>query len=606
MRGHSRVLEINMNTLFTTYFDKNYLQRGLTLIRSLFHHKPDAAITVLCLDKITYLFLAKLAIPHVTLLQLEEFEKQYPELHKVKNTRSIAEYCWTMTPCLILHLLNEQKEGDGVIYLDADQMFFSSPTPIVREMRHSSVLIQSHNFPARLREKLLKYGEYNVGVLGAKNDADGIKVISWWKERCLEWCSVTLDDKGRFGDQKYLESFSALSRQVAVIKHPGIGIAPWNHENVPCRRDAQGRLMYGKVPAVIYHFHSLAFISYDIIVPTKHNDSYRLTQEAIKEYYVPYLDEIDASLNILHGIEPDFSLGTSAVDIPQDVPFIVRTRSLQAADQIPSHTQCSISENFTLFMPGARPTNTSRNTIWEGDYSNWEEARRHAGSYGTEEILFKTLHASRMVRDGKAVCERDSVLLPERQYLLPTLSGILLGAARNGNELHIIDFGGSLGSAYRTHYPFLKHLKKIRWHVVELPAMAQLGRQEFQNGELFFHDSIEACLAQHRVDGILLGGVLQYLEDPYCLLYQLGRTTACDFLILDRTFFNIKSGDRICVQHVPEWIYRGSYPCRFLDLDKTLALISERFDIVDVIPALEGNARAFESRGIVAVTKAFK
>jgi len=337
-----------MKALFTTYFDKNYLQRGLTLIRSLARHKPDAEIVVLCLDRTTYLLLAKLALPHVTLLQIDAFEKQYPELRNVKDTRSIVEYYWTITPCLILHLLHEQKHGDGVIYLDADQMFFSSPTPIITELRHSSVLIQSHNFPKRLRETHLKYGEYNVGVLGARNNADGAAVISWWKERCLERCSVIPDEKGRFADQKYLESFFTLSQEVAVIKHPGVGIAPWNHENAPCGRDAQGRLMYGKTPVIIYHYHSLVFVSYDFIapiksnniydfiVPTTNNNAYCLTQEATKEYYTPYLDEIDVSLDILRGVDPDFSFSTALRDIPYGAPFLVRPRlkSVQALNGI--------------------------------------------------------------------------------------------------------------------------------------------------------------------------------------------------------------------------------------------------------------------------------
>lgn len=45
-----------------------------------------------------------------------------------------------------------------------------------------------------------------------------------------------------------------------------------------------------------------------------------------------------------------------------------------------------------------------------------------AGGYDSEEVLNKTLHTSRLARDGKIVCERDSVALPQREYLLPTLA----------------------------------------------------------------------------------------------------------------------------------------------------------------------------------------
>jgi hypothetical protein len=128
--------------VYCTYFDRNYLPRGLAMINSLLAHDPAASITALCLDKITRVLLARLCPPAVTYIDLWELEKQYPDLSRVKPERSVAEYCWTLTPVLLLHLLRQQPEGDGVVYLDADQLFFSSPRPLNTALEHCSVCLQ--------------------------------------------------------------------------------------------------------------------------------------------------------------------------------------------------------------------------------------------------------------------------------------------------------------------------------------------------------------------------------------------------------------------------------------------------------------------------------
>jgi putative methyltransferase (TIGR04325 family) len=589
--------------MYCTYFDKNYLPRGLAMLDSLYAQEPNAHCVVLCLDKLTQILLKQLCPSSVTLLTLTEFEQEYPEILDVKPQRSTAEYYWTLTPVLLLHLLRQQEEGDGVIYLDADQLFFSSPRPLLTAMRHNSVCLQPHRFPDRLRH-LVRYGRYNVGALGARKDASGLGVVSWWRERCLEWCSAVPEGQTRYGDQKYLDFFVEQSPGVGEFQHPGIGVAPWNHENDSFSYDAKGNILFGKVPLVLFHFHSLVFADEDIVIPTRHQKDYRLSSEVIRYCYAPYVNAVDRAYARLREVDPRFSFGLSNVEVNERTPLLVRTSQVEHLCRGLPHERHALEGGFTYCEPPEVPLRQEAKggNQWVGDFATWEEAARQTTGYDTEEIVLKGVVAARQVRDGKAVCERDTVLFQNRQYLWPTVSGVLLGAARNGGEVHLVDFGGGFGSMYYTLSPFLRRMKKVRWHVMELPRTAGIGKQEFQTTELLFHENLEDCLLRHRVDGVLMGAVLQYLPEPYAFLSALVEK-GFDYIVLDRTSFHDGDGDRIHVQRVPEWIYAASYPCWALDYQKCLALLARRYDLVDVIPCQEGLVANMAFRGLVFTAK---
>lgn len=590
-----------MQTKYCTYFDKNYLPRGLALLESLFSHEPTAKITVLCLDSVTRVLLKHLCPDGVAFMTLEELEARYPELLQAKAERSAVEYYWTLTPVLMTHLLEASQENDDLIYLDADQFFFNHPKALSRELQNCSVALQPHNFPKK-NEQLLKFGRYNVGVLGAKKNASGLKVIRWWREKCLQWCHDRVDGEDRFGDQKYLDFFAQQAPGVCEFRHPGIGVAPWNHENASFSLDSSGRLFFGKVPLVIFHYHALRLAAPDIIALSYCGHKFSLS--VITHCYAPYAAALDRAYARLRAVDPHFNFGFSKIEITPATPLLVRTsQAAELCAGLPNKMH-SLPDGFTYVEPQAPSApHAGKQNLWVGNYASWEEASREAGGYDNESIVSKAVAATRMVRDGKAVCERDTVLLPTREYLWPTLSGLLLGAARNNGELHVVDFGGALGSSYRTHLPFLRHLKKIRWHVVELPTMARAGKREFETDELRFHEDIESCLAQHQVDGILMGGSLQYLPEPYAFLASLCEKSF-DYIILDRTSFQHGKGHRLSVQHVPEYIYKACYPCWILDYNKCLTLLMQRHEIIDVLPALEGTLQGIAFRGLIATAKA--
>lgn len=238
------------------------------------------------------------------------------------------------------------------------------------------------------------------------------------------------------------------------------------------------------------------------------------------------------------------------------------------------------------------------------DYSSWEAALADSTSYDASVILEKTTAALLKVKRGEAAYERDSVLFDEIEYAWPLLAGLLWAAARCGGSLNVLDFGGSLGSTYFQNRAFFAGLRQVRWNIVEQPRQVETGKRFFEDEQLRFYTSVQACLAETQPQVIVLSSVLQYLEQPYETLSEL-LALPCASLIIDRTPFWDGPTDHLCIQHVPADIYPASYPSwifstqRFQDfLDRHWAIVAE-FVNPDRLPGPVD----FAYRGLIATRR---
>lgn len=108
---------------FCTYFDINYIHRGLALYRSLELHAPAFTLWILCFDDRTYGVLESLNLPKARLIRRQDFEAGDSRLVGASHDRSIVEYYWTCTPSLPLYILRRQPDINAISYLDADLFF---------------------------------------------------------------------------------------------------------------------------------------------------------------------------------------------------------------------------------------------------------------------------------------------------------------------------------------------------------------------------------------------------------------------------------------------------------------------------------------------------
>jgi putative methyltransferase (TIGR04325 family) len=217
---------------------------------------------------------------------------------------------------------------------------------------------------------------------------------------------------------------------------------------------------------------------------------------------------------------------------------------------------------------------------FRGDYPSWAEAQRVCSGYDAANILEKVKTSMLKVKSGEAVYERDSVLFDEIEYSWPLLAALMWVAAQKNGKLKVMDFGGSLGSAYFQNQKFFRDTDLQKWSVVEQESFVRCGSEFFEDGVLGFYNEPEEVIRSSGVpDVLLVSCTLPYLEQPYEVLHRL-MNLHCPYIVVDNTYFNYETRDRICIQKVPPEIYDASYPCWFLNFDRVLQTMRSDYTII--------------------------
>jgi hypothetical protein len=291
-----------MTRYFCTYFDRNYLSRGIALYWSLQQTCPSFELWVLCLDSACHKVLSELRLPGIHLIPLEELEESDRQLGAVKSTRSLLEYYFTCSPCLPSFVLSHYTHVDRITYLDADLYFFRDPSDVFDEIEDSSIAIIPHRFhPTFLARE--QFGIYNVGWVSFRRDEPGMACLSKWREQCLDWCYVRCE-ADRFADQKYLDRWPADFSNVAVIQHKGANLAPWNVANYHLRHTESGVCVEND-PLIFFHFHYLKQVNKWVYNPGLSEYKTSLVSVLRNDIYVPYIHALrDAEAEVRAVLPP--------------------------------------------------------------------------------------------------------------------------------------------------------------------------------------------------------------------------------------------------------------------------------------------------------------
>lgn len=305
----------NSKVIYCTYFNKNYLLKGLALHSSLLRYDPRANLWILCMDEYTKDLLDKMALKGVTTISLAEFEDK--QLKLAKANRSLVEYYWTCTPSLPKYVLKKNPRAELVFYLDADLFIYSSPQPIFKELGNNSIYIVEHRYPPAEEYRSNISGRFNVAVNIFRNDQIGKACINYWREKCNEWCYLK-EEPGRFGDQLYLNEWPGKYKKLVVSQNLGVDAAPWNIGKYQVSK-RQNRVYINQDQLVIYHFHQLEYYN-----PQNYEfaHGYSFTKEVQNYIYLPYIRALNKALSLVLSYDSTYKL------VPPNKPFSAKIRSM--------------------------------------------------------------------------------------------------------------------------------------------------------------------------------------------------------------------------------------------------------------------------------------
>jgi tetratricopeptide (TPR) repeat protein/GT2 family glycosyltransferase len=297
-----------MKRYFCTYFDRNYFFKAMTMISSLRKHVSEFTLFAICLDEETWTLLEKLAFPDVISVPLSEIEQYDDALLAAKQGRSRVEYYFTLTPTIILRLMERHPEVDVMTYVDSDLFFYSSPNPIFMELGDHCALIHEHRYSPVEAYKEKLYGKFNVGLLCFRNNDIGLSIVKWWRDKCLEWC-FNRAEKGKYADQGYLNEFPDRFKDVVVLQHKGAGVALWNHDQYKYNIDVSGKITVDGLPLIFFHFSALQMVFPDFILPDKYGSYPKFAILELNEILIPYVKALFRTIAEIHAMDPEFEYG---------------------------------------------------------------------------------------------------------------------------------------------------------------------------------------------------------------------------------------------------------------------------------------------------------
>jgi len=321
-----------------TVTDKTYLVKILAQYRTLDATTTGFHLFVCCTDEESYRVLNALRLPHCTPVGLKNLGDR--ELYDLQRERKANEFCWTLKSYLMMYLIKDCNLPH-VLYCDGDIGFTSDLSLLYEDWGGSSIYLCTQRDVDWVEKK---YGKYQAGILGIRNNETGFRMLRWWKNKCREWC-FAYEDNGRLGDQKYLDEVPALFEDVKISWNKGINAAPWNliYNNGYKIAASGGGLTIDGDPLAAYHFACLS------VYDESHFDLWSLGHitiqpEVLSDIYVPYLKTLRESAAILKalmsGEQPLFRQGRFE---EAKTPFVLTEQSLELLSWDNEYAFCTVS-----------------------------------------------------------------------------------------------------------------------------------------------------------------------------------------------------------------------------------------------------------------------
>ena len=175
-------------------------------------------------------------------------------------------------------------------------------------------------------------------------------------------------------------------------------------------------------------------------------------------------------------------------------------------------------------------------------YETYQDALANCHNHNYESVDLVKVVVEKTVLFSEAINQDPTLDIGALRTL------IAIGFTRKSDLLlRVLDFGGAAGYHYMIARKVLPKDVKLRWNVVETPAMVREA-QKLASSELSFFDNInDAKQNLGEVDLTFTSSALHYCPDPHSSLQDLLSVNA-KYLVITRTNFNDADNQLISVQ----------------------------------------------------------
>src|SRR4030042_671038 len=282
---------MNNKKYICTYFDYNYLPRGLALYYSVKRYNADFDFFVLAFDDQTYDYLKNLKEGNLKLISITDYNSYFNT--SAEKFADKKQYFFSATPNLCIYIIEKNPDIDMLLYLDADVYLFNSLEPLYEEFGDSSIAYTPHRVNPFLRIFVKHYGKFNIGVNLFRNSETGLKCLRDWKDDCDSWYPGKPGYPLKFlSDQIFLDSWAEKYPDIRIIENPGVNLVYWNAANYSLSKK-ENTYYVNNTPLIIYHFSSLRKVN-DKTWNTYSIYGLLSINGTIREIFIDYINHIES------------------------------------------------------------------------------------------------------------------------------------------------------------------------------------------------------------------------------------------------------------------------------------------------------------------------
>ncbi|MBM4360155.1 MAG: hypothetical protein FJ096_18770, partial [Deltaproteobacteria bacterium] len=295
------------------------LAKGLALLGSLSRHASERfRVHVVCLDEITRTLLDRMSHPAVRTVALHDVERDDPMLAPRRDHASEADYLAQTAPSILLHVMRSLPEGTLLVDVAPEVFFFGASAPLFAVASRASLLLVRRRH-ARSLGWHLQGARYDAGVLGVRNDAVGRAALASWREA---WLAAPQGSTSVGDAFRHLDSWSERFERTVIVDEPGVGLAPYNHEDATLGSGARGLVQVDGKGLVCYRFQGFTVVHPDLMMPVP--TAYPVTPAFVRELVIPYAEALRVAALDIRTHHATFAFGLSEPNINTEQTLLAK------------------------------------------------------------------------------------------------------------------------------------------------------------------------------------------------------------------------------------------------------------------------------------------